>query len=920
MAARGEAAGATCVYAGGRNPSKLGVQVTNDPPSTDRGDGCDPTIRLAIERFLGRGALGRNEARERFIGTLVRMVHGRQRRFDVPKRLGPCEIHGLLGKGAMGAVYQARHVATGAPVAIKIAPLDDQVGVEALRHEVQVMAALNHPHLPKVIDFGSDHDFQWLAMEWIDGKSLSSIVAARRGGAADVHLDLETRRHGAEGKTPSETPPATPDEVREAVVWFRDLARALHVLHQEGLIHRDVKPGNIVVDRQGRAVLLDFGLTSTGEESESFGLAGTVPYMSPEQTFGGTLPIGAPSDVYGLAATFYYVLARRRIVQSGPHADLIQAIAFEPVRAISSARKGVPATLDPIFERALRKNSKDRYASAADLAGDLQAWLDGAPLPVAKERFRHEVVRHFVRHRGILSAVTVLVLIACGVWAWNAREVSHSRERVLARIEEDLEKGAAISALDRIEAASSGLLDDERFLAQWDRAIAGGGEDMLEELLARQTFELKGLSYTARHEAYRRRALFHLGRRPENPALLGVMAFSHLVKNEPDRTVELLLEHGEAASRDPFLRDCLLLCARLSGTQEEVLRVLPSISAPSGGKASGTAAPCMRVLLRCWNLEVEVAPKARDDDLATLNAILGLQPRHRLARSLRARILASVGRYGEALSDFRWLMARDDLTPQQRTAVLILEATCRFRAAVLDRSAIDRAIAAVRTQFRLAADKYGASLPALLVGLGTPTPDVAEDYLLVYESVLEAGAAGDRIPTPFLENLARLAEWVEGDASLRGFRRVRRLIRLSTPLLTHPRLAFPAVPTEDSARREAFCVAVGALAERWGRLVLRYARMKGVTDSEALLRSVEAMHPLPDLVQGSPGALAVAYNAARAALERARASRAATAAIRAREICGDVLDANPPVGFRPYFEALEKEARSLLESIQGERE
>ncbi len=894
--------------------------MINDPPSTDHSDGCDPTIRLAIERFLGRSARGQDKARERFIGTLVRMVHGRQRRFDVPKRLGPCEILSLLGKGAMGAVYRARHVATGAAVAIKIVPLDDQVGVEALRHEVQVMAALNHPHLPKVIDFGSDQGFQWLAMEWIDGESLSRIVATRKADDSDIHLDFETRKNGEEKKGVVEPPPATEGEVREAVIWFRDLARALHVLHQKGLVHRDVKPGNIVVDRQGRAVLLDFGLTSTGEERESFGLAGTVPYMSPEQTFGGALPIGAPSDVYALAATCFYVLTRRRTVRSGPHADLIHSIAFESVQRLSSARKGLPTTLDPIFERALQKNPKDRYASAEDLARDLQAWLDGSPLPVAKEKLRHAMARHLMRNRGILSALTVLLIALIAVWGWNARKEQRSRERILSRIEADLTRGSAIVALDDIESAGSALSGDNRFLALWDRAIAGGGEDMLEELLARQTFELKGLSYTARHEKYRRRALFHLTRRPENPALLGVMAFSHLVKNEPARTVDLLLEHREAVSRDSFLRDCLLLCARLAGQEEKALRVFPKLSSSGSRDSATTAAPCMRVLLRCWNLEAGFRPAEKDEDLRTLDAILGLQPRHRLARSLRARILAAVGRYGEALTDYRWLIARDDLTPQQRTAVLILEATCRFRAAVLDRSGIDRAVASVRTQFRMAADKYGASLPALLVGLGRPDGNVAEDYLLVYESVLEDADGRDPIPAPFLENLAILADWVGADESLRGFERVRNVIRASTPLLTHPRLAFPALPATKPARREALSVAVGALAERWGRLVLRHAQVAGDAKDGGLLRSVEAMHPLPDLPRGSRGALAVAYNAVRAALLRARDGRDASAAARAKDICSDILDANPPRGFRPYFEELEKESRSLLESLKGERE
>src|SRR5262249_5928004 len=149
---------------------------------------------------------------------------------------------------------------------------------------------------------------------------------------------------------------------------------------QIGLVHRDVKPANILIDSKQRPYLIDFGLSSSAESTVNGILAGTVPYMSPEQTLGGYVAITPRSDLYSLAATFHEVLTGLRVSHGARRDAMLHEIAFVDVPPPSKISPNVPEDLDPIFRRALAKDSNKRYGSAKELQEDLDAYLKDEPL------------------------------------------------------------------------------------------------------------------------------------------------------------------------------------------------------------------------------------------------------------------------------------------------------------------------------------------------------------------------------------------------------------------------------------------------------------------------------------------------------------------------------------------------------------
>ena len=145
-------------------------------------------------------------------------------------------------------------------------------------------------------------------------------------------------------------------------------------MHRCGLVHRDVKPANVIINSENRPVLVDFGLAQNVGEA-CVALGGTIPYLSPEQTWTEWGVLEPPSDIYNLAMTFHELLTGTRTVKSRGYAA-IKAINSKPVTPPSQAARHLPSSLDPIFARALTKDPDDRYASAADLADDLDRWLE----------------------------------------------------------------------------------------------------------------------------------------------------------------------------------------------------------------------------------------------------------------------------------------------------------------------------------------------------------------------------------------------------------------------------------------------------------------------------------------------------------------------------------------------------------------
>jgi eukaryotic-like serine/threonine-protein kinase len=260
-----------------------------------------------------------------------------------------------IGSGGMAEVYLARDELLGREVAVKVLSerlSRDRSFVERFRREAQAAAGLSHPNIVSLYDYGSDEGTYFIVMEHIDGRSLADVI--------------------------HDEGPLLPERAAEIA---SDVAKALERAHGAGLVHRDVKPSNIMLTSHGQTKVTDFGIVRAlggdGEQTmtQTGMVIGTASYLSPEQAQGN--PVDARSDVYALGCVLYEMLTGRPPFTG----DTPLSIAYKQVREDpelpSSANPDVPSAMDAITMKALAKNPDNRYSSAGEMQEDLQRFLSG---------------------------------------------------------------------------------------------------------------------------------------------------------------------------------------------------------------------------------------------------------------------------------------------------------------------------------------------------------------------------------------------------------------------------------------------------------------------------------------------------------------------------------------------------------------
>jgi serine/threonine-protein kinase len=398
----------------------------------------------------------------------------------VPQQLGEYRILREVGRGGMGIVYEAEQLSLGRHVALKVLPAHAVLTPHLLtrfQNEARVAARLHHTNIVPVFGVGEDQGIHFYAMQFIQGHSLDAVLEELRrlqeSGAPllDVPASSGSSLDGAAtGCTSIRQRGDTSASYSTAHgVFFRSVARmglqvadALAYAHSQGVLHRDVKPSNLLLDAHGCVWVTDFGLAKQeGSELTKTGdVVGTLRYLAPER-FRGTSDVR--SDIYGLGVTLYELLAIRPAFDETDRVRLVHDIVHVDPVSPRRLQGRVPRDLETIVLKAMAKEPPARYQTAEDIAADLRRFLDDQPIAARRARAAERVWRWCVRRPALagLSAALLLSLfigLAGVLWQWRRAETS-LKEAVR-------QQGAAESSLSVAKLATQRA---ERNLQEADR-------------------------------------------------------------------------------------------------------------------------------------------------------------------------------------------------------------------------------------------------------------------------------------------------------------------------------------------------------------------------------------------------------------------------------------------------------------------
>jgi WD40 repeat protein len=391
-------------------------------------------------------------------------------------------IERVLGRGGMGIVYQARHLALKRPVALKMILAGADAGEQErlrFRAEAEAIARLQHPNIVQVHEVGAHDGRPFFSLEFCAGGSLDRKV----------------------GSTP--LPPL------QAARLVETLARAMQAAHDANVVHRDLKPANVLLTADGTPKITDFGLAKKLDDvgqTQSGAVLGTPAYMAPEQAAGRTREVGPAADVYALGAILYKLLTGRPPFQGSTlMATLQQVLGDEPVPPGRLVPGGVPRDLATVCLKALRKDPRERYASARELADDLNRFLHDEPVRARQLGRMEQLYRWCRRHptrAGLLAATAGLLALTAvtatlSVYHFRLQEAVAGEERQRDRAVDALRQAQRYLYFNRIYLADRAYHDNQiargrQLLADCPAEMRGWEWRYLDRVLHAELFSAAG--------------------------------------------------------------------------------------------------------------------------------------------------------------------------------------------------------------------------------------------------------------------------------------------------------------------------------------------------------------------------------------------------------------------------------------------
>ncbi|MHB8897550.1 MAG: protein kinase domain-containing protein [Thermoguttaceae bacterium] len=372
------------------------------------------------------------------------------------KRLGDFVLVREIGRGGMGIVYEARQISLDRRVALKALPFAavlDQKQITRFENEARAAAQLHHPNIVPVYSVGCERGVHYYAMQYIEGASLDRALAEVRGEATAGPDD------GHPGPTGEDSQSLADDHAKQSTLralttaessrgrdYYRAVCRlgiqaaeALQHAHDCGIVHRDVKPSNLLLDRSGKLWVTDFGLARFLSSDAGLTLTGQVlgslRYMSPEQAEGRSGLLDQRSDVYSLGITLYEAAALRPAFDGQVRADLLRRIVQDEPRPPRRIRPSIPADLENIILKAVSKAPEQRYQTALELADDLRRFLDGKPTLARRPTWLDRAGKWTRRHMGLVATAACVAILAAAGLAASTLAIAGAHAKTKAALE-----------------------------------------------------------------------------------------------------------------------------------------------------------------------------------------------------------------------------------------------------------------------------------------------------------------------------------------------------------------------------------------------------------------------------------------------------------------------------------------------------